>query len=243
MKFIDFSFQISLFGNFDEIRPTKDTIDFLIKEFSVHNLLPIQFSEFNTNDNSSLQKTIRLGLGSFPGDLNILIGHERIECTCKNIELSENYQIDKESIAKLFLLVIESISNKFLKKSFKRIGFVTKYLAFDNININDILNNFNYSPIYNQKDSIVELSSKFISRDTIYIPNKEIINVSEELTFEENNNIDLKKAIKLEFDINTLPTNLIYRFELKDIEEFLNQTITKEYFIYKEYKNKLNSHG
>jgi hypothetical protein len=241
---IQFRFQIALFGNFEEIAPTIENTKFFMDAFYEKGFMPSQFNELNLSvPNIPASNTTRLSLTSNDSSWNIMFGKERLDCTLTNINIGIFNMPDKGHFISFFHEVFNRISQKFPKKV-KRIGFVCQYLI-NNVNIDVIQQKINVTPTYFNEYPLIEFTNRYACRETINIPNDEIINVSGELSWIKNsltinNQNSLYDGLILNIDINTIIENQDYRFEKIHIEKFLQEASDIEDKLRQDYLNMIN---
>lgn len=244
MDKIDLRYQITIFGNFDDITPSVDTIKFFLDSFSERNLIPNQYHEVSIDAATGTSVNgNRLSLTSTDQSWNVRFSYDRMDVILTNANVGVTEMVDKPSFIENFKTIFETISSKFPKKA-KRIGYICQYLITD-IDLTTVINSFmNRTDFYNNSPSI-EFNNKIVNRATISVPEEEFINVSSELRWLKTN---LKKENQNTFfegllyatDVNTIPENNEYRFNKEKINDVLEESLKISDQLDSEYLSVLN---
>ncbi|MBS1774734.1 MAG: hypothetical protein JSS64_00450 [Bacteroidetes bacterium] len=208
-------YQISIFGSFDEIKPTADNIKFFIEKFSDKGFIPNQFTEVSLEIKSESNKgaettknveTSRLRLSDSDKKWDIRFASDRIDFLFVNSNIGQIQMIEKDVFIAEVSEFINRINEKHQIKS-KRVGLITQYL-YDDIDLNKVSNVFqNKIAFFNQKP-IIDWNSKTATRHKIEAIN-EVANLSMDVRriqrpLKVHNGTSLFDGILLNIDINTL---------------------------------------
>ena len=117
MKLENLKYQISLFGNYEEIVPNIETIKQFVELFTDEKLIPNQFKEFNLDLKEEMS---RLSLTSIDNSFTINFNSDRIDFILTNINLGVFSMLDFSTFInniKNYVLKIDSVSKKKHKTS------------------------------------------------------------------------------------------------------------------------------
>lgn len=236
MKTIDLRYQVTIFGNFDDVTPTSENLKFFIDEFYDKNLIPNQFTEVSVELRNKETKNIestRLRLSDMENRSDIRFLSDKLVITFLNSNIGVVKMITKEQFLKEINNILLSLDKKF-SKTYKRIGFVTQYLTsgFENLKT---INAFSKIPTFFDTKPIVDWSNSLATRMKIEEKNlyDEIVNASYDLKMVsqimkiENKIANFNGAI-LNIDINTIDENQNYRLKKEIIENILNKFLEIE---------------
>jgi len=233
---INLKYQIAIFGAFEEIVPNPDTLKYLIETFSDKALIPTTFQEIGQNGLVN-----RLRLKSMDDLFNIVFSSNRIDIlktnqSDDNVEMGSLEKFIKESMD-----ISRKINIKFPKK-FNRLAFVT------NMFIKELDKDEMYSIYQKTVNSIdlyklnepIEWNNRVASRIPVKLNSEELFNVISEINRVKGNRkirsgIQPFDRIELNFDINTSQTNTDYRFEIDDVNLFLDKAVELERQLESEY--------
>ncbi|MBB1150793.1 hypothetical protein H4K35_11815 [Myroides sp. NP-2] len=240
-------YQISLFGSFDEIIASNENIKFFIDNFSDRGFIPNQFievsveikSENNKSETTNRNEVSRLRLNDKDKKWDIRFASDRIDFFFVNSNIGQIEMIDKNIFKDDVYEFIKRINNKFNIKA-KRLGFVTQYL-YDQLDLSNIAKSFQNNISFFETKQITDWNMKMSSRQKSI--NDEIINSSMDLKhlnrlMKINNDITEFNGILLNIDINTLSDNEMYRFNVENIKEFIDDFLQIENNIYTEINSK-----
>ena len=91
MMIFDQSFRISAFGNFEDIRPTTDNMQYVLEEFSKKGFLPSIFQEMIIpGNNGQLSQQQRIALVSGDGRKQVSISSNRLDY---DVKFSDEYSL------------------------------------------------------------------------------------------------------------------------------------------------------
>lgn len=247
---INLRYQISLFGSFDEIKPSADNIKFFIDRFSDRGFIPNQFVEASVEIKSEINKGIattknieksRLRLTDSDKKWDIRFASDRIDFLFVNSNIGQIKVIDKEAFILEVLDFINRINEKHTIKS-KRVGFITQYL-YDGLDLTKVSNSFQSNiPFFNQKP-IVDWNAKVTTRHKIEAIG-EVANMGIDLRrlqrpMKSNNSTTIFDGILLNIDVNTLSENELYRFTIENFQSVINEFSAIQTTIFEEINSKL----
>jgi hypothetical protein len=246
MNAIKLKYQITLFGNYDEILPNNENIKYFLDNFSDKNLVPNQFKQINLDisiEASKANHTSRLSLTDSSKKWNIKFSSDRIDFIFTNSNIGVIEMPEKEFFLQEVIEFIRRINLKF-PKTHKRVGFVTQTL-FDEININSSMKKFvNPIDFYENKPTL-EWSNRVATRVNTANGIDELLNVSSDFRWiKAELNIESKMSIfdglVLNLDINTLNENSNYRFNEENLNLLFTEMLRIEKNILDNYIDKLN---
>jgi hypothetical protein len=231
--FHEMNFKASIFGNFEDIKPTPEVIMDLTKEFSKFDIIPSTFTETNsgimpisiTNILPSVRKS-RLRLTSEKEEMDIFIYSYRIDINFNSDDLAG---FSKEQIPKFVEkseTVFELLLNKY-SKSASRLALNTKTILID---IEDKQKEFflnKFIPGGSYFSNPFEWSVRLMKREETKLNEKQdILNVIANIAFiigqeGDENTFRYFNGFSFDFDINTIAENTAQRFTLSDIKDFL----------------------
>ena len=141
-------YQISIFGSFDEIKPSAENIKFFIDKFSDKGFIPNQFTEVSLEIKSELNKgtettnveTSRLRLSDSDKKWDIRFASDRIDFLFVNSNIGQIKMIEKDVFLSEVSEFIDRISEKYQIKS-KRVGLLTQYL-YNGLDVNKVSSSF-----------------------------------------------------------------------------------------------------
>jgi hypothetical protein len=230
-------FKTSIFGDFDNIKPTPETIMALTKEFAEFEAIPSTFTETNSGIPALSVTNIlppatenRLRLSSGSEGMDIFIFSNRIEISFEPKEFIGFSDEQIHNVVKKNETIFERLLNKYTKSA-SRLALTTATLlidlqdeqrsAFLHKFITDksyFSNPINWSTSL-MKREIIKLNE---SQDTLNI----IVNISTTAGREGNENkLRNFTGFSIYFDINTAAENTAPRFTLPEIRDFLDQTV------------------
>ena len=231
METIKLRYQISLFGNYDEITPSSENMKFFIENFSDKGLIPNQIRQLSidmTSKEPSSKTDLRLNLTDSDKKWDVKFNSNRIDIVFLNSNIGVIKEISKEDFLKEAIDLLNRINQKF-NKSHKKLGFVFQYLIDSTDIFNDsklFLNSIDY---FNEK-SMSDWSSRVATRSKLtYNDNhEEIVNVISEARrinqpMNIKNNFALFEGVFINIDINTLSENQNYRFQFENLNSIFNE--------------------
>lgn len=248
MEVSNLKFQISLFGNYDEISPSISTIKTFVELFEDKGLIPNQYQELSINIgkepiHNPTGTVSRLKLTSSDKSLNINFNSDRIDFILNNINVGVFEMLDSDAFIAEIQEIIGRIGSVF-NKTHKRIGFVSSFLInqIDLVEVqNRILSNIPFFDDKQKANWTCRNSIKVnIESDSTELCNA-IVDVNKiEANLFMNNKNSIFKGVLLNIDINTISENSEYRFTTENISRYLNEMLTLQNIIYIEYLNKIN---
>jgi hypothetical protein len=245
MSTINLRFQVSLFGNFDEIIPDGENMKFFIDEFSDKGMIPNQYQELTFNIDLKSKQPVpakanqRISLTDSEKKWNIKFNTNRIDIIFNNSNIGVIEIIPKE---KFLLEVIDFLTriNKRFSQKYKRIGFVSQYLIED-IEIAKSSKIFVNTIDYFKEKSVIEWNSNIVTREKLTYQNEidELVNINSDARWMNarmtiNSKLSPFKGVLLNFDVNTIPENNNYRFDADNIQSILNELFKIENNIFEQ---------
>lgn len=242
---INLRFQLAMFGSYEDIAPKPDTLKYFIDAFAHKELIPTTVQEFDLVN--SLSPINRLSLKSADEVWSIDFSANRIDIQKNNkdvgvVDMGELNQFLEETKQ-----IVKIINKKFPKKH-NRLAIVSRYLLkqMTKEEISEIFyKNVNTIEIFKQSEPI-EWNNRVVTRIQQKISeSEEVINVIAELNRIKGNLIINSKnevidRVELRFDINTYQGTTDYRFELKDLVAFVEESAKIENNLQNEYINLLS---
>jgi hypothetical protein len=243
-------YQLSIFGSFDEIKPSAENIKFFIDKFSDKGFIPNQFTEARVEIRSELNKGIettknvessRLRLNDSDKKWDIRFASERIDFRFINSNIGQTKMIEKDVFISEVSEFINRINEKHQIKS-KRIGLVTQYL-YDNLDLNKVSNSFLNNIAFFDQKQVIDWNAKTTTRHKIEAIN-EVANLGMDVRrirqlMKINNGTSLFDGVLLNIDINTLAENESYRFTVESIKSLIIEFSTIETTIFSETNAKI----
>jgi hypothetical protein len=235
--FHEMLFKVSILGDFDNIKPTPETIMTLVNEFVEFEVIPSTFTETNsgipvlsvTNILPPITKS-RLRLTSEKEGMDIFIFSNRIDIgfTPEDFIGFSDEQI--RNLMKKTETIFEQLLNKYTKSA-SRLALNTTTLLID---IQDkqrsaFLRKFITSESYFSNP--LEWSTHLMKRESIKLNENQdtlniIVNIATTIGQENKDNKPRDfNGFSIDFDINTAAENTAPRFTLPEIRDFLDQTV------------------
>jgi hypothetical protein len=232
MEKINLRYQVSLFGNYDEIVPNSENIKFFFDNFTNKGMMPYQTQEVSidiTSEESNYKNSHRLSLADLERKWNIKFNSDRIDIVFVNSNIGVTEMISKEDFLKETMFFLEKIDSKFTK-SHKRVAFVTNHL-FTPADISKSSKSFTNSIDYFDGKSILEWSNRVATRvKLLYGGQEDVVNVISAMRsigqpMMIKNTHSFFQGLALNIDINTIPENETYRFRFQDLESMFNEML------------------
>jgi hypothetical protein len=230
-------FKTSIFGDFDNIKPTPETIMDLIKEFAEFEVMPSTFTETNSGIPALSVTNIlppatknRLRLSSESEGMDIFIFSNRINI---GFEPKDFTGFSDEQIRNLMgktEIIFERLLNKY-KKSASRLALATTILLIDlqDEQTGAFLHKFITGTSYFSKP--LEWATHLMIKESIELNGcQDTINIIANIAAttgqesKDNQSRDFD-GFSIDFDINTAAENTAPRFTLPEIKDFLNQAV------------------
>jgi hypothetical protein len=232
MNTVYLNYQISLFGNYDEISPTPETIRIFLDMFSDNGFIPniqneISFTLSNTEsvkNNPSTKQ--RLRLSSSNNSWNIGFGQERIDFILTNIDIGVFDMPDFADFIADCKDFIGKINNKYPKRH-RRIGVVQNILLSETPE--DIQKKFNKNiPAFDNKP-LFDWTNRISTREVIL---SDEINIVSEIRKVKtplfiNSQQTIFDGFLVNVDINTIDENRYYRIGQDNVENYINVIVEK----------------
>jgi hypothetical protein len=222
---INLSFQISMFGSYQDIAPSSNTIKYFIEKFSDQELIPTTFQEIDISN--PLTPINRLSLRSTNEVWSVMFSANRIDIIKNNNNVGVVNMGDVQDFIDEAQNIARIIDEKFSKKH-HRMALITRYLL-KQMNPTEISNTFrknvNTFGFFKTHEPI-EWNNRIVSRIELNIGEfSESINVIAELNRikgqlkinSKNEEID---RVELKFDINTYQLQTDYRFGINELTAF-----------------------
>ncbi|MBR3133087.1 MAG: hypothetical protein IKG42_03330 [Clostridia bacterium] len=231
-------YQYTIFGDFSDIAPEKSEIIIrLMKLFPNENFIPASFQELSM-DQIPPRIDNRISLTNSDG-LCINIGKNRVDVEINYLEDGKYCAMDINEITKKAQKLISELMGEFGKTCNRLAVNIIKLMNEEKSNIiidkfKDTKNIFDYY----ESNEPFEWNERFVSKidsEKIGEPINVITSVSKSngILTTPKNTIQID-GIMLQFDINTLPTNVNYRFSKDIIGDFFEDAIKEEEKIEKE---------
>ena len=240
---IDQLYKISIFGYFNDIVPTPETVQDFLETFGAKGLLPSIFQEVIINDQNEQPEPLisqqRIALISADGTRQAPIASNRLDY---EIQISGDRKLSIEEAKREnedILDVIGEITNKYQKKA-NRIALNTTSLVVElgENGLENFMRRFT-NPISIYSGVLHEWNTRMMIQEKLEISGKdEIINVitnvaKTKIAKHGDKKIEKSDGFVVSCDINTAP-KAEPRFEKKDIECFINYAIEKRNIILNE---------
>lgn len=229
MDKIKLKFQFVLIGDFSSIDTSANTIKILLNELSEYGMIPTTFGEIKVSRDGSQQQAQRISFSNAQTGFIILFGLEKLDII-QQIASEDGSNIDDlETFIGKVKKILSSISKSFKKvKVFNKMALVTDHF----MNIESIENKDSiYTNLIN--NPFDEPSKEWSLRIVNHVNSEkldELINniiTIERVQGQIINKGQMKELddIKLLIDINTDNRVNSFRFEIKNIEDFLDDAI------------------
>lgn len=249
MNKMKLKYQIGLFGNFDDIKQTPDTVKKLMEvmqKFDSYTLLLNTMTEITLNAKTGTPTQVnRISFVDQNSGLQIMFGSKRLDFIKELRDDNSNNMGELADYIKLVKDIIVELSDTFIDfKNFNRLSLLTDCF------INDIS--------IAKKESIYKklLNETFFRNENIKEWSVQIVNKDEgkELKEKINNILSINRlqgqliinnhgkdidGIKVMIDINTKAEDLDFRFNIDSINNFLIDSLEKNTLISNEINNKL----
>lgn len=249
MNKMKLKYQIGLFGNFDDIKQTPDTVKKLMEvmqKFDSYTLLLNTMTEITLNAKTGTPTQVnRISFVDQNSGLQIMFGSKRLDFIKELRDDNSNNMGELADYIKLVKDIIVELSDTFIDfKNFNRLSLLTDCF------INDIS--------IAKKESIYKklLNETFFGNENIKEWSVQIVNKDEgkELKEKINNILSINRlqgqliinnhgkdidGIKVMIDINTKAEDLDFRFNIDSINNFLIDSLEKNTLISNDINNKL----
>lgn len=246
---IDVAYRVLLFGDFESIEATPENMSFMFENFSKYKLMPSVNEEllFNPMVDRVPRNLQRIALLSEDGNKRFLINSNIIDF---GVQFSSNQMLndaERGAIDGEIVDITESLFQKYNKKA-NRLAINSSVVdsALPNDKIADILQKYsNPIPFYNNKRLDEWSAHLMVKNDFAVLGENETINVITNLLFpsqifkrvefaassETDQSVtsspketELESlSMQIEFDINTAPENMSFRFTVDSLADFLKE--------------------
>jgi len=240
---IDFAlkYQAVIFGSFDEITPSPDTLSYFIDKFKEKELIPSTFQEIIPPTGVVKNRFI---FKSLSDKWNIEFGSDRLDIKKVNRDINVSDFGNKETFIKDVVNILQIIFEKYPRKA-NRISFVSQYFCkeFNEEKLNNLLQKISNLSKTFKKYPPVNWNHRYVTRIDKNINGKnELINFIGDINRVQGNlKIDSKikefDRIELKFDINTFQGIQDYRFSIDDLNDFYSKVYNWEEELLNEFLN------
>lgn len=222
---INLSFQLSMFGSYQDIAPSSNTLQYLIEKFNDKELIPTTFQEIDiANPRTPIN---RLSMRSTNEVWSIVFNANRIDIIKNNNDVGVVKMGNVHDFIEEAINIVRIIDEKFPKKHY-RLALITRYLL-KQMSPSEISSTFrknvNTYGFFNTHEPI-EWNNRVVARTEKNIGElTETINVIAESNRikgqlkvnSKNEDID---RVELKFDINTYQLQTDYRFGISELDTF-----------------------
>jgi hypothetical protein len=230
-------FKASIFGDFDNIKPTPEDIMALVKEFAEFEVIPSTFTETNSGIPSLSVVNIlppvtknRLRLTSESEGMDIFIFSNRIDIGFEPKEFTGFSDEQIRNLMKKTETIFEQLLNKYTKSA-SRLALNTTILFIDlqDEQRNAFLHRFITGESY--FSSPVEWSTHLMKKEAVKLnKNHDTLNIIANITTTrgqegKDNKSRNFNGFSIDFDINTAAENTAPRFTSPEVRDFLNQAV------------------
>jgi hypothetical protein len=237
--FHEMIFKTSIFGDFDNIKPTPETIVALVNEFAEFEVIPSTFTETNSDIPvpsvtnilpSATKNRLRLSSESESEGMDAFIFSNRIDIDFKPKKFTGFSDEQIRNIMKKTEIIFERLLKKYTKSA-SRLALNTTTLLIDlqDKQRSAFLCKFITDESYFSNP--LEWSTHLMKRESIKLnENQDTLNIIANIATaigQEGKDNKLRDFIgfSIEFDINTVAENTAPRFTLPEIRDFLNHTV------------------
>lgn len=239
------SIQISLFGNFTNIKPDLETMKLLTDTFQSKSIFPTVSNHQNIDMITGINSSeLRVVLVTLDGRYNINILPERIDYLSKftdTVKISDSQLSNEVNSGSKILSELLSV----LKIKSNRLALNIQFI-YKNIEKEDLAkiysSNINFLEFYNQ-EKVIEwqlMSNARVSfEDPLF---SETLNVIS-FVMPAMNVLTKTNGLMLQLDVNTLQDNLDLRFESDNLEQFYTTTIKIVNDLYSQFLTFIDKHG
>ena len=222
----DKSYKVSAFGDFSDIAPTQENMEYMLKHFGKKGLLPSIFQEIVTPNKNDLPVSVqRIALISNDGTKQVFIASNRLDFI---LQVTADKELSEEEIISLneeSKSIFENLFNKFSKKS-NRLAINTEsfIVELDNEELEKFMSQFkNPFSIYN--GILDEWNICMMIRQECSIRNRaEKANIITEISRDEffkkvDEGMNKTTGFLVTNDINTVFSDQL-RFDAEDLYDF-----------------------
>jgi hypothetical protein len=228
MNTIYLNYQVSLFGNFDDISPNQETIRTFLDLFSdkgfipnIHNEVTISLSDNADGAKNNSSTKPRLRLSSSDSSWNIIFSSERMDFILVNSNIGVFDMPDFAGFIEDCKNFVGKIGNKYPRK-YRRIGVVQKISLAEKPEY--IQKKFSKNiPLFDDKP-LFDWVNRISTQETI--PNDTMNIISEirriKIPLLINSQQSIFDGFLITFDINTMDENRDYRIGKDNLEHYIN---------------------
>jgi hypothetical protein len=236
--FKEMIFKASVFGDFDNIKPTPEAIMNLTKELEEFDIIPSTFTETNSGLPAALSVTNilppvtknRLRLTSEREGMDIFIFSYRIDINFKPKDFKGFSDTQISNLIKITETIFDQLLNKYTKSA-SRLALNTTTLLIDIPKEQGSVFLGKFIPRESYFSHPQEWSTRLMKRESINLNEKQdmlnvIVNVAI-IIGQEGGDHTVRdfNGFSFDFDINTIAENTAPRFTLSEIKVFLVHAI------------------
>jgi hypothetical protein len=237
--FQEMIFKASVFGDFDNIKPTPEAIMDLTKELVKFDIIPSTFTETNSGLSAVLSVTNilppvtknRLRLTSEREGMDIFIFSYRIDINFKPKDFKGFSDMQISNFIKITETIFDQLLNKYTKSA-SRLALNTTTLLIDLPKEQESAFLDKFIPGKSYFSNPQEWSTRLMKREAINLNKKEdtlnvIVNIAIIIGQEGDDHAARDfNGFSFDFDINTIAENTATRFTLPEIKVFLAHAIS-----------------
>lgn len=232
---MNLNYQYTLFGEFSDLKPENpDIIIKLMTIFKEEKFMPASFQEFNMNTMPPKMDN-RISLINKDG-VTLNIGNNRIDLIIAYNEQGKYMDMKIEEITNKAIELLSSLLDAF-GKTCNRLALNTMGIlsSEDSKKIIEKYNNVNQIVSYYNENKPYEWNQRLVAKKEFSSINEDI-NLITSLSktkgqLSNNNKTILVDGIMIQFDINTLPDKLNYRFGKDEVQKFFKIAIKEKEII------------
>lgn len=246
MHQINLRYQLVVYGDYNEVIPSAENVQFFVNEFADKSFIPSIFQQlrFNSSNLGMKNETVnRIALTSQDQTWLVKFNTDKIDISLTNGLLDENF-LSSDDFTNQSIDILQKIAKKFPKK-YNRIGFITQTLTRE-IDPKATFGLFNKSLEYIDSAVPTQWNNKFAFRKLIEIEDKkEIVNINTDLGWgkaglNQNNKFIEFEGLLMGLDINTLFEEKTSRYNVSNVELFINRVLAHEKQIRSDLNKRIN---
>ncbi|MBQ7560976.1 MAG: hypothetical protein IJS99_03945 [Synergistaceae bacterium] len=222
---LDKSYKVSAFGDFSDIDPTQENMEYMLEQFGKRGLLPSIFQEIVTPNNRLPLPVQRIALISNDSTKQVVIASNRVDFI---LQVNSDKKLSDEEITKInqeSKNIFADLFNKFNKKS-NRLALNTEsfIVELDNEELKNFMSQFK-NPVSIYNGILDEWNIRMMIRQECRIRDKaENANIITEISRGEflkkvEESIKNSTGFSVFNDINTVVSNQ-KRFDAEDLYDF-----------------------
>lgn len=242
---IGLKYQVSVFGDFNNIDVNPENIYKLMDIFKDERLIPTTIQEFVINQNNSNPITVvRPRLTTVNNEWSIEISSNRIDVEQRSIDNSIFPEDKLEMFVRKSSNYISRILNAFTRKG-SRLALNTNEIIKNISEHNENALRPNTGFDFFSTNEMVEWTSQSVARVDFQLneDKNEKVNVVLALAKINNgvviNGYNIENGLAINFDINTMPNNTNFRFNDELIEKYFIEAIKKRNEIFNDVRRKI----